>query len=436
MKYESVTDLIGDTPLLKIDEEVTGLENIEVYVKLEYYNPFGSIKDRVAWELVREDIDRIKEKDQTLLESSSGNTAKAVQGIAGANNLEFKTITNRIKVDEVKDILITMGTDIKELPGKSECPDPNDPDDPLTYLDRLMARERDKYFRTGQYTNEKNTEVHRRETGKEILDDLGKVDYLFGGLGTTGSTKGTAKALKEENPKLEVTGIVSSQDDFIPGIRNANEMWEVGLYEKELYSDRAVIDSKDALEGMLTLIRECGVLAGPTTGANFIALKRKLSKIDTELEEQKTAVFFACDRFEHYLSYIKKRKPEIFGGEEKQGIETLTEQELEEVPEISVDKAEEWIQEERPVIVDSRSNPAYQMAHIPGSINIPEEKLKEVIESGKPFSEEQKILLVCPGGRKTRKFAALLQRKGMKAYSLKEGITGWREQGINLNSIN
>ncbi len=434
MKVDSITELIGDTPLLKIDEEVTGLENIDVYVKLEYQNPFGSIKDRVAWELIREDIDEIEEKDQTLLESSSGNTAKAIQGIAGANGISFKTITNRIKVDEVKDILITMGTKIEELPGKSECPDPNDPNDPLTHLDRLMAREGDKYFRTGQYTNEKNTRVHRKQTGQEILEDLGQVDYLFGGLGTTGSTKGVAQKLKEENSDLEVTGIVSSQDDFIPGIRTANEMWEVGLYEKELYSDRAVIDSKDALEGMLTLIRECGILAGPTTGANFIALKRKLSKIDQELGEQKTAVFFACDRFEHYRSYIKERKPEIYGGDKREGTETLTEEELEQVPEISVKDAEEWMEKENPIIIDSRSNPAYQIAHMSNSINIPEEKLKEMIETGKPFSKNQKILLVCPGGRKSKKFAALLQRDNFEAYSLKEGITGWKNQEKNLES--
>ncbi len=432
MKVDSITELIGDTPLLKIDEEVTGLENIDVYVKLEYQSPFGSIKDRVAWELIREDIDEIKEKNQTLLESSSGNTAKAIQGIAGANGLDFKTITNRIKVDEVKDILITMGTEIEELPGKSECPDPNNPDDPLTHLDRLMARDGDKYFRTGQYTNKKNTRVHREHTGQEILDDLGKVDYLFGGLGTTGSTKGTAQKLKEQNPEIEVTGIVSSQDDFIPGIRTANEMWEVGLYEKELYSDRAVIDSKDALAGMLTLIRNCGVLAGPTTGANYIALKRKLSEIDQELDEQRTAVFFACDRFEHYRSYIKKRKPEIYGGNEREGTETLADEELEKVPEIAVEDAEDWMDEENPVIVDSRSNPAYQMAHIPRSINIPEEKLKEMIETGKPFSLNQKILLVCPGGRKSKKFAALLKRDNFEAYSLKEGVTGWRNEGKEL----
>jgi rhodanese-related sulfurtransferase len=72
------------------------------------------------------------------------------------------------------------------------------------------------------------------------------------------------------------------------------------------------------------------------------------------------------------------------------------------------------------------------MAHIPDSINIPEEKLKELIETGKPFSRNQTVLLVCPGGRKSKKFAALLQREGFEAYSLKEGVTGWRNQNKKL----
>ena len=72
------------------------------------------------------------------------------------------------------------------------------------------------------------------------------------------------------------------------------------------------------------------------------------------------------------------------------------------------------------------------MAHMPDSINIPEEKLKEMVETGKPFSKNQKILLVCPGGRKSRKFAALMQRDNFEAYSLKEGITGWRDKGLEM----
>jgi cysteine synthase B len=422
MKYEDITELIGDTPLLKIDEEVHGVRNLQLYVKMESMNPFGSLKDRVAWSLLEDDIERIREKDRKVLESSSGNTAKAIQGITSSRGIDFRTITNRIKIDEVKDLLITMGTEIEELPGKSECPDPNDPDDPLTYIDNLMEEKGDSYYRTGQYTDEKNTEAHRENTGPEIMEDLSQIDYFFGGLGTTGSTKGITQAIRERNPDLNTVGIVSSSDDFIPGIRTENEMWEVGLYEKELYSDVLTVNSGKAIDATLDLIRSSGLLSGPTTGAQLAAIRDYFPE---ELEEEKTAVFLACDRLEPYMSYLKKRKPELFG-REKQEIETT-----EEPDQITVDHAHQEFEDF--TVVDIRSNPAYKASHIPSSINITGDRLKDILRTGNPFPN-RKILVVCPTGDESGKYAAMIDEKGGEAYSLENGITEWRDSGKPLEN--
>lgn len=422
MKYEDITELIGDTPLLKIDEEVHGVRNLQLYVKMESMNPFGSLKDRVAWSLLEDDIEMIREKDRKVVESSSGNTAKAIQGITSSRGIDFRTITNRIKIDEVKDLLITMGTEIEELPGKSECPDPNDPDDPLTYIDNLMEEKGNSYYRTGQYTDEKNTEAHRENTGPEIMEDLDQIDYFFGGLGTTGSTKGITQAIRERNPDLNTVGIVSSSDDFIPGIRTENEMWEVGLYEKELYSDVLTVNSGKAIDATLDLIRGSGLLSGPTTGAQLAAIRDYFPE---KLEEEKTAVFLACDRLEPYMSYLKKRKPELFG-REKQEIETT-----EEPDQITVDQAHQEFEDF--TVVDIRSNPAYKAAHIPGSINITGDRLKDILRTGNPFPN-RKILVVCPTGDESGKYAAMIDEKGGEAYSLENGITEWRDSGKPLEN--
>lgn len=422
MKYEDITELIGDTPLLKIDEEVHGVRNLQLYVKMESMNPFGSLKDRVAWSLLEDDIEMIREKDRKVLESSSGNTAKAIQGITSSRGIDFRTITNRIKIDEVKDLLITMGTEIEELPGKSECPDPNDPDDPLTYIDNLMEEKGDSYYRTGQYTDEKNTEAHRENTGPEIMEDLSQIDYFFGGLGTTGSTKGITQAIRERNPDLNTVGIVSSSDDFIPGIRTENEMWEVGLYEKELYSDVLTVNSGKAIDAALDLIRGSGLLSGPTTGAQLAAIRDYFPE---ELEEEKTAVFLACDRLEPYMSYLKKRRPELFGGE-KQEIETTKEPD-----QITVDQAHQEFEDF--TVIDIRSNPAYKASHIPGSINITGDRLKDILRTGNPFPN-RKILVVCPTGDESGKYAAMIDEKGGEAYSLENGITEWRDSGKPLEN--
>jgi len=424
--HNDVSELVGNTPLVKLDKKVTGLENTEVYVKLEYLNPFGSIKDRIAWNLLKDDIENIKQNERTVLESSSGNTAKAIQALTSKENIDFKTVTNRIKVDEVKDILITLGTNIEELPGKSECPDPSNPDDPLTKLDEMEEQNPDKYFRTGQYTDEANTEAHYEGTGKEILNDLENVDVLAGGLGTTGSTKGTAKRLQQENSELDVFGVVSAPGDYIPGIRTSKEMWEVGLYQKELYNEVIEVESTEAIDEMLNLIRNAGIMAGPTTGANLKALKKQLKNQETE--EKKTAVIFACDRFEHYISYIKERKPEIYGKKKRNKyLSDLSQQEVEEhSTAISVETAEKKIEEENPIVIDTRSPTAFKIGHIPGSVNIPEDQFDQIVRHGTPFCKDKEAILVCPIGEKSLKYSALLQERGHKAYSLEKGINSWK----------
>ncbi len=433
-KYEDITELIGDTPIVKVDQSVTGLENIEVYAKLEYYNPFGSIKDRVGHYLLKDNLEELKQKDKTVIESSSGNTAKALKTLTEINNLKFKTLTNRIKLDHVKDTLLVLGTDIEELPGKSECPDPTDPDDPLSQIERIVEQKPEDYFHSGQYTSENNTRAHYETTGQEIIEDLGEVDYLFGGLGTSGSTKGVAQALKEENPDTQVHGIIAEPSDFIPGIRNSNEMWEVGLFDRKLYDNFVEVDSIDALDAMVKLVKNTGIMGGPTTGANFHALINELKKIDSDLEEEKRAVFFACDRYEPYTDYIKERKGELFGKKkEKKGLQKLSSDEIENAPQIDIEEAQEIVEDQDVTVIDIRSPKAFKTMHIPSSINIPKDYLTELYRNASPFPECNKILFVCPIGKMSKRFAAMEKKKGREAYSMSEGIKLWREAGLPMH---
>jgi S-sulfo-L-cysteine synthase (O-acetyl-L-serine-dependent) len=433
MIYNHITDLIGNTPLLKIDPNVHKLKNIDLYAKLEFYNPFGSVKDRIAYAMIKDDLPNIIKAKQTILESSSGNTAKALQAIASIYGVSFKTITNRIKVKEVEAILQIMGAEIEQLPGQSECPDPTDPYDPLTHIDNVVKVQKDKYYYTTQYTNEKNIEAHYESTGKEIVNDLGVVDYFFGGLGTTGSTRGTATFIKKSNPDLVSVGIVSSIDDYIPGIRTINEMLDVGLFEKDFYQAIEEINSKQAINAMLTLIRQCGVLAGPTSGASYEGAIKFLNKIDADLNARKTAVFIACDRFEYYVSYIRERRQELFGENQKQDtISDLSKSDYQKYQTISLSEVEKWIEARKPLLIDLRSNFAFKTLRIPNSINIPQEQLKRVVDGTMPFSEGQTLLFLCPTGEQSKKYAAYLQKKGYNAFSLDSGIVGWRDAGLPI----
>ena len=434
MLYNNITELIGNTPILKIDEKVHGLKNVNLYVKLELFNPFGSLKDRAAYYMLKDDIEDIKKNGQTVIESSSGNTAKALDIIASINGIKFKTVTNRIKVPETKNILKVMGAEIDELPGISECPDPTDPNDPVQYIERMIVEEPEKYFHTSQYTNLKNPAAHYNGTGKEIYNDVGKVDYFFGTVGTTGSSRGISEYLQEKNPSLKKIGIIATKGDNIPGIRNMDEMYEVGIFDKSLYNDVVAVNSMDAIESMLTLIRKCGVLGGPTSGACYRGALDYLKNIDDKLEKPITAVFVACDRVEWYMSYIEKRRPDIFDESiKKDSIRSLTKKDLDNANILNIDNIQEWIDKNKPLIIDLRGNLAYRNGHIKGSINITDSFFEDIVDNGVPFSKENMVLLVCPVGDKSKQFTAFLNKKGYNnVYSLEGGVTQYRDKGYPL----
>ena len=431
MLYKSVTELIGNTPLIEISKEITKLKNINVYAKCELYNPFGSLKDRAGYAMLKDEIQKLKENNMTVIESSSGNTAKALQIICSMNGIPFKTVTNRIKIPETKEVLKVAGAEIEELPGLSECPDPTDPNDPVAYIERIVSENPNKYYHTNQYTNLKNPKAHYEHTGKEIYDDLGKVDYFFGTLGTTGSSRGTIEYLLEKNKNLKKIGIIAEKGDTIPGIRNKDEMYEVGIFNKSLYDEIVSVNSDEAVEEMLVLNRKCGILGGPTSGAAFKGTLKYLREIDDKLEEPANAVFIACDRMEWYMSYIKKRRPEIFDSEiKRETIRTLTEEDMKYAKTIDVNNAEEWIEKNNPIIIDLRGNLAYKNGHIANAINITDIFFEDLVDNVTPFSKENSVLLVCSIGDKSKKFSSLLNKKGMNVYSLENGMTAWRENSL------
>ncbi|MFF3572025.1 pyridoxal-phosphate dependent enzyme [Nocardia jiangxiensis] len=440
MRYDHITELIGNTPLLRLDPAVHGLENVDLYAKLESCNPFGSVKDRVAWGMIRDDIDDIAARGQTLIEASSGNTAKALRILGAMRGVGLHAITNRIKVGEVRDLLQLFDTKIEELPGLSECPDPTTPNDVYSVIESTMAKHPGAYHHPSQYTNEKNIEAHYHGTGREIHEDLdgAGVDYLIGGLGTTGSTRGTASYLRKHNPELRAVAVVSERTDFIPGIRSETEMWDVGLFQPDFYDSIMTVTAASAIEGTLELATGYGILAGPTSGATYAAAIEHLRTVDHSAASPgapAVAVVIVCDRVEPYLSYIKKRRPDLFGRNDSRAVAPDA-QELAAVPALSPDELERLDARAdgaaQPVIVDTRGAMAYRIGHVPGSLNIRDDQLEDMFSQGIPFSRTRPLVFVCPVGEVSRRFAARARRAGYDASSLEGGIVAWRDAGKTL----
>ncbi|MGY1399196.1 pyridoxal-phosphate dependent enzyme [Streptomyces sp. SS10] len=442
MRYDSITEAIGNTPLVRIDPAVHGLRNIDLYAKLEMLNPFGSVKDRPAWHMARPHLEADTDGEGTVVELSSGNTAKALALLAGMHGRGFKSVTNRMRVPEIKELLLLIGAEIEELPGRSECLDPTDTDDPLTHFHRALSDPGSTYLHTDQYFNPRNVEAHAEGTGPEIVKDLdGRVpDWFIACVGTAGSSTGVAKVLRELDPRVRVLGLVAHKSDFIPGIRTMDEVHEVGLFDPATYDTIESVTSDEAIDGMITLIRRCGLLSGPTGGAAYEGAVRQLRYADAELEgtgQRRTAVFIVCDRAESYLSYVRQRRPELLGRTDRgRSAVAVTDAEARaEGRVIDVQEARRWCAEgdPRPLVVDLRSPHAYAALHIEGSVNIVDEVFEDLLRGGLPFSKRTPVLLACPVGEKSLRFAAALTRMGHPdVRSLAGGIVAWRDEGAPL----
>lgn len=423
MIVERMTDLIGDTPLLKIPAEVTGLKNIDLYGKLELMNPFGSVKDRIAWHMIKDDIEDMAAKGQTIFENSSGNTAKAICAIAASYGVPFKLVSAIAKVKETKDLLRMLGADIEEFAAASDCFDPNDPNDPQYLIEKAVREAGGDIYFTSQFTNEKNPEIHEQTTAQEVLADIGRVDYFVSGLGTTGSTLGMTRAFRKNNPDCTCIGLTSTKGEFVPGIRSLDQMWESGLYQRDNYADVVTVSEKGALEAMFTLNRQLGLLCGPSAGANYQGAIDYLKTIDETLTERKNAVFIVCDRVEWYMSYISERYPELFGEKPKpDSLFNFDFDSADNAPLLQAEDLQNWQQEYNPVVIDVRSSIAYRINHIDGAINMPIEMFEKLIDSNSPFPKERPILLVCAVGEKTTRHAAYLNARGYDARSLDGGM--------------
>jgi len=430
MLITHISQAIGNTPLLEISPALHGLKNIRLLAKLECLNP-GSLKDRAAWYLLKDELDRLKAAGGTVIESTSGNTGIAMQMLCSAAGVPFRIVTNRMHVQEIKDVLLLRGADLMEMPATSSCPDPTDPGNPFAIIERMVSAEPGKFFHPSQYTNERNRRAHYETTGPEIDADAGgQIDYLIGGLGTAGSTSGAGDFLKEKNPDLKLIGVISQRGEVNPGIRNGDEMGEVGLFEKRRYDDIVVVSQADALDAMRQLILRTGVSCGPTSGAVFAGALKHLATIDAVLTRRSTACIILPDRVELYLSWLKKLRPQWFKQPaKKESLETVSVAQIQAAPTITVAQAEQWTADPAMLIIDMRGSLAFKAGHIAGSINMAEDLLKEQAERGLPVPPTRRLLLVCPVGEQSRRFAAFFKACGIDCASLEGGFTAWRDAG-------
>lgn len=276
-KADSVIDLVGDTPLIRLTHVTEGLSpGVEVYAKAEWFNPGGSVKDRPALWMILDGIRTGKlTHDKVLMDSSSGNTAIAYAMIGAA-------LGYRVELVIPENINIERKKTLQAFGSKIIYSDPLEGSDGAIRLARkLKAENPDKYFMPDQYNNPENPNAHYESTAVEIWEQTGgRVTHFVAGLGTSGTFMGTSKRLKELNP--EITAIAVEPAEALHGLEGMKHMPTSivpGIYDSSYPDELIRVTTEDAYDFMKELLKKEGIFIGHSGGAVAFATVEYAKKL-------------------------------------------------------------------------------------------------------------------------------------------------------------
>lgn len=281
-RFESILDAIGNTPLVRLNHITAGLKPA-VYAKLEFLNPSGSIKDRVARHMIlkAEKDGRIKPGD-TIIENSSGNMAMGLALVAIQRGYKLKVVVRDTIAKEKLSQLLALGVDVV----KADTSLPPEHPDSYNNITPRLAKELDHCYFPDQHNNRENNEAHYHTTGPEIWEQMeGKIDYLVAGMGTGGTMGGIGKFLKEKDPRIrtlavDIEGSVYTEYFYTKRmVKPAPYLMEglgdefiVGCADFSVVDDIVQVSDKNAITLARQVARDEGLLVGGSSGAAIWAV--------------------------------------------------------------------------------------------------------------------------------------------------------------------
>jgi len=277
-RFADVRDMVANpqnpTPLVRLNRLLEDRPG-EGFLKLEWFNPFGSIKDRTARYLVRGLIERGELAGRDLVEPSSGNTGIALAALAALEGTRI-TVTVPDAVPEEKKVLLRMlGAEVWETPD-DVCP-VNHPKDGAIALAHSMLEgaEGHRFAMPNQYENPDNVRAHYETTGPEIWEQTeGKVRTFLAGYGTCGTITGVGRFLKEQDPSIRIVAVEPQKGHRLPGLKNLQEAKTPGILDTRVIDEVIRVDDEPAYAVTKRLFREEGLMVGPSTGAIVHAMRQ------------------------------------------------------------------------------------------------------------------------------------------------------------------
>lgn len=292
MRYDNILDLIGNTPLVRVGKDDVERRS-EIYIKLEKFNPGGSVKDRIAKAMIE-----MAEKEgdltpgKTIIEPTSGNTGIGLAIVSMAKGYRLTLVMPETMTEERRQMLISLGAKIILTDGEKGMDGAED-------LAREMAeREPGRYFMPDQFRNRANVMAHYETTAREIIEDTGgNVTHFVAGLGTTGTITGVSRRLKEHDGNIRIIGVQPEEGASIQGLKNLEHQYVPGIWDPGQVDEIRDVSQSEAEEMSLLLAFQEGIFVGPSSGAIF-GVARDLARN----VEDGVIVMMAPDGGEKYFS--------------------------------------------------------------------------------------------------------------------------------------
>jgi cysteine synthase B len=292
-RFANVVDLIGNTPLLDVSA-LSPNPDVQLLVKLEGYNPGGSVKDRIARSMVlAAERDGSLRPGQVIIESSSGNTGIGLALVSRARGYVLKIVLPDNVSPERRQLLEIYGAEIIPSPGSEGS-------NGAVKVAQKLAADNPEWWYPYQYANPANVAAHYEGTGPEIWRDCPEITHFVAGLGTSGTLLGVGRYLKEQNPAVQLWAVEPPAGEMVDGLKNLDEGYIPPIFIDfggvDLLDRKRMVGPRESIEGVRAL-GEIGLLCGLSTGAAFVGAQKCAASIDSG-----TVVFLSADGAWKYLS--------------------------------------------------------------------------------------------------------------------------------------
>jgi cysteine synthase len=272
-RYESILDLIGNTPLVGV-HALSPNPGVRIYVKLEGQNPGGSMKDRIALRMVEAaERDGLLQPGDTILEPSSGNTGIGLALVARMKGYRLRVVLPENVSEERRQMLEIFGAEVIPSPGEEGS------NGAIRQAEKLAAED-SSLVMLFQYGNPANPDAHHATTGPEILRDCPELDVFVAGLGTSGTLMGVGRYLKEQKPDVRVVAVEPPAGELVQGLRSLDDGFVPPIFDPAVLDRKFIVRPRESIEWTRRLLDECGIFAGISSGAVMAGVAKMAATMD------------------------------------------------------------------------------------------------------------------------------------------------------------